>query len=136
MWARVIAEFAHQQMAVGGVGFHGGWPGGGAAAGEAGPVVAEQPVVAGQSWLVQERLGPYGADAPVDEHDRFPGSAQLIVQLDPVDSGSVQHVSHTLLAVDADGRLSVSSARNRPKASWIGRSVTRNRMRSSSAAII
>jgi catechol 2,3-dioxygenase-like lactoylglutathione lyase family enzyme len=34
------------------------------------------------------------------------------------------------------GRVSVSSARNRPKASWMGRSVTRNRTRSWSAAMI
>src|ERR1700730_12083522 len=119
------AEFAHQQMAVGGVSFHGGRPGWGAAAGEAGPVVAEQPVAVGQSGLVQERLGPYGTDAPVDEHDGVPGGAQPIFQLHPVDSDPVQHLSHIPWAADADGTVSVSSARNRPKAPWMGRSVTR-----------
>jgi len=41
---------------------------------------------------------------------------------------------HTPRAAGAAARLPVSSARNRPNASWMGRSVTRNRIRSSSAA--
>ncbi len=129
------AELAHQLTAVSGMASHGGWLGQGAAAGEAGPVVAEQPVAAGQSRLVQERPGPYGAHAPVDEEDGFPGSAQLIFQFDPVDSDPVQHVRHTPWPAYGHGRVSASSARNRPKASWMGRSLTWSRTRSSSLAI-
>ena len=112
MRALAEAELVHQLMAVGGVRGHGGRAVAAAAAREACPVVAEQLVAAGQGGLVQERLGPCRGHAPVDEDDGFPGagSAQLVFQFGPVDADPVRHAGHIS-----------SSARYRPKASWIGR---------------
>src|SRR5208282_6011963 len=120
------AELVHQLIAVGGVRGHGGRALEPAAAGEACPVIAEQLVAAGQGGLVQERLGPCRGHAPVDEDDGFPraGSAQLVFQFGAVDADPVRHAGHTS-----------SSAWNRPKASWMGRSVSRSRTSSRSLAV-
>jgi hypothetical protein len=81
------AQLAHEEPAVLGVIRHGHRPIDCAAAAEAGAVVCEQ-AVAGEGGLVEERLDPGRAHAPVNEDDGLAGAPQRVLQLDPVDGDS------------------------------------------------
>jgi hypothetical protein len=89
------AELGHQQAAVGGMSGHRGRFLQTAAATVASPVIGEQAVVVGEDRLAQERLGPHDAHTPVDEHDGLPCPADLILELDPVQSHTAHRFSYT-----------------------------------------
>jgi hypothetical protein len=68
------AQTAHEQRAVRGVGGHADRAVNPVAAGEAGPVVAQKAMAVGEGRLLDQRLGPGGAQAPVDQDDGLPVS--------------------------------------------------------------
>src|SRR5262245_19644102 len=57
-----------------------------------GAMVANEPVATSEGRLLEEWAEPVGASAVMDQHDGFPGAADLVLQLDAIEDRAI-HVS-------------------------------------------